>query len=328
MSLNQFTKTAVILLLLVSYSLFSQTKATRTLRIDNVNTQVEVLTDTPIGFYKTVATNRYYIENKKNNSGLVYLENLSYAITNGKNRGKLLVIFNDCVSVRTKTSKSDISEGLIIQLINEYNNCGNYSKEFELSERQKNNQSYANQKSIINYDFGLGYYSQELEFTLNDNPSFTNTKSGLSAYASVNISPKHLGSLTGHLFYDFTLQYNFKTNYNLTTYETEMSSAQIMVTPKYYFSQPNSQINPFIGASIGAVLLNYNYTDTGNVLFENIDSSDTKVIYGFEVGAQIFTDFELTLSYYPDYKFDIFIDDINTINSRFKNMNVRLGYRF
>lgn len=328
MYLNQFPKVIAVLLLLVSSSLFSQTKTSRTLLIDEVSTQVDVLSDTPIGFYKTVETNKYYIENKKNNSGLVYLENLSYPFTNGKNRGKLLVVFNDCVSVRTKTSKSDISEGIILQLIEEYENCGDYSKEFELSERQKKDQSFANQKSIVNYDFGVGYYSQELEFTVNNNSPITTTEGNLSAYASVNISPKHLGNLTGRLFYDFTLQYNFKAEYNFAPYQAEISSAQITVAPKYYFAKTDAKINPFLGASIGAIVIEYDYTDTSAILFQNIDSSATRLIYGFEVGAQIFTDFEFTLSYNPDYKFDIFIDDMDIINSRFQSLNFSLGYKF
>ncbi|ARV10536.1 hypothetical protein BTO05_13165 [Winogradskyella sp. PC-19] len=299
------------------------------IKIEGVNTEVKTLKDTPeVGFYKTTETNRYFIENKKNSSGLVYLENLSYPSTNGKNRGKLLVIFSDCVSVRTKTSKSDISEGLIAQLIEEYTNCESYSEDFELSKRQKKDQSYANQESIINYDFGFGYYSQELEFMVNDNPSLTNSEGGLSAFVSINISPKHLGSLTGRLFYDFTLQYNFKTAYEFSTFDNKISSVQLTIAPKYYFSKSNATIYPFIGASIGAVLLKYDYTDTSSVVFQNVDSSDTKVIYGFEIGAQILTDFEVTLSYYPDYKFGIFIDDINTVNSRFKNLNFKLGYKF
>lgn len=328
MYLNQFPKVIAVLLLLVSSSLFSQTKTSRTLLIDEVSTQVDVLSDTPIGFYKTVETNKYYIENKKNNSGLVYLENLSYPLTNGKNRGKLLVVFNDCVSVRTKTSKSDISEGIILQLIEEYENCGDYSKEFELSERQKKDQSFANQKSIVNYDFGVGYYSQELEFTVNNNSPITTTEGSLSAYASVNISPKHLGNLTGRLFYDFTLQYNFKAEYNFAPYQAEISSAQITVAPKYYFAKTDAKINPFLGASIGAIVIEYDYTDTSAILFQNIDSSATRLIYGFEVGAQIFTDFEFILSYNPDYKFDIFIDDMDIINSRFQSLNFSLGYKF
>ena len=316
----------VALALLLSQPLFSQSSK---LNIGGVNTEIKILKDTPqIGFYKTIATNRYYIDNKKNSTGLVYLENLSYQATNAKNRGNLLVIFNDCLMVRTKASKSDISEGSIIQLIDEYDICENYSENFELSERQIKNQSYANQKSIINYDMGLGYYSQELEFTLNSNPPSENTEGSLSVYASVNISPKHLGSMTGRLFYDFTLQHNFKTKYDFGIYKSEISSTQITFAPKYYFLKSEAKINPFLGSSIGAVLLNYSYTDNTNILFQNIDSSDTKVIYGFEIGAQVLTNFEFTLSYYPDYKFNIYIDDMNTINSRFKNLNFKLGYKF
>ena len=56
----------VALALLLSQPLFSQSSK---LNIGGVNTEIKILKDTPqIGFYKTIATNRYYIENKKNST--------------------------------------------------------------------------------------------------------------------------------------------------------------------------------------------------------------------------------------------------------------------
>ncbi|MFD1063493.1 hypothetical protein ACFQ1Q_09570 [Winogradskyella litorisediminis] len=322
-------KIHLLLLLFFSTVIVSaQSYQTATIEIEGKNIEVFILSESPIGFYKTKETNRYYIENKKNTTELVSLDNLSYPPTNGKNRGKLLVIFSDCVSVRSKASKSDLSEGRILALIEMYKNCESYTEDYELSTREKINQSYANQKSIVNYDFGAGYYNQELNFRLNGNRSLASNKGGISIYASANISPKHLISLTGRLFYDFSLQYNFNSTYDFGNFKSDISSLFVTVAPKYYLNKSITKLNPFIGASIGAAILNYDYTDDSGVDFSKIDGTDVKVIYGFHLGTELFDDFELSLNYYPDYKFNVVIDDTTAINSKFNSLNLNIGYKF
>ncbi|MCC1484951.1 outer membrane beta-barrel protein [Winogradskyella immobilis] len=319
--------TNLILLVVVFISALSFAQE-QNINISGNQTSVKVLSSGTINFYKTASTNTHYIENTKLQTGIVELKKLGEPHTVNKNRGKLIVIFNDCVSIRTKASKSDMTEARVIQLINDYNNCSEYTDSFELSERQKIDQTYANQKSVLNYDFGIGYHNQTTDIRINNQGEQSEDDGSLSLFASLNISPAHLGSLTGRLFYDFTLQYNFNTSFEFTNVEQDLSSLQITITPKYYFNKPESKLNPFIGAGLGAVILDYEITDITQVTFDTIDSSRTKFIYGFEIGAEFLSDFEFTLAYYPDYKNDIVIDEDNIIRSDFQNLSFKLGYKF
>jgi hypothetical protein len=289
---------------------------------------IKILSDGPIKFYKTISTNAYFIENVKLKSGQVQLEYLGEPFTLNLNRAKLLVIFEDCVNTRTKASKSDMTEARIIQLVNDYYNCETFTTSFELSESEKTEQKYSTQKSVINYDIGFGYYSETLDFSINSLSKQSKSEGGFSLYASFNISPSHLGSLTGRLFYDFSLQYNLGNSFEFSGIEKDLSSLLITLTPKYYFSKPQSKFNPFLGASFGAIVLDYDITDNSAILFDNVDSSKTKFIYGIEIGAEILNNFEFTISYFPDYKYDIFIDEETTLRSRFQNLAFKMGYKF
>jgi hypothetical protein len=288
---------------------------------------IEVLANGDVKFYKVHSNNAFYIENVKLKTGEVQLDYLGDPFSQNANRAKLRVIFADCVESRTKVSKSDLSASKVIQLINEYHNCKNYTTDFELSVQQQLEQKYAFQKSIINFDIGFGYYNETVEFAPSSVREST-PNSTFSIYGSFNISPAHLGSLTGRLFYDFSFQYNANSTIEFGTIKKELSSFFMTLTPKYYIFNQNSKFNPFIGASFGAAVLNYDLTQSSNVLFNNIDSSSTTFIYGLEAGAAFLDHFELTLSYLPNYQYTITIDDETVVNSRFSNVTIKLGYKF
>lgn len=328
MKLNNIIRLALIFGIIMPQIHFAQSQEQKTITFSGEKIEVELLTNSDVKFYKS-KNNKYFIENTKLKTEITELKDLEYTYTNSKNRGKILVIFRDCISLRTKIEKSDISESRILQLINDYNNCETYNANYELSEKQKKDQKYSEQKSIINYDFGVGYYSQKLDFRVNSNPELSDTSGSASLFFSFNISPSHLGALRGQLFYDFTLQYNLKTTYNFSDFENEISSVLITVAPKYYFKKMGSKFNPFLSANFGATVLNYNYTNNSGVLFDKIDSSDTKFIYGFEAGIEFLNNFEFTIDYLPDYKFDLIINqNEDRIKSRFESFNFKLGYKF
>jgi opacity protein-like surface antigen len=320
-------KPILLFFLLTTLCSFAQEQK-HSIDVSGNKTSVAILTSGPIKFYKATNGNTHYIENVKLQSGIVELKNLGESRSLNSNRGKLLVIFKDCVQTRSKAAKSDMREARVLQLIDEYNNCTEYTKDFELSEREKIDQSYSTQKSVLNYDVGIGYHNQTTNFRVNSANEQSESNSSLSIYASLNISPSHLGSLTGKLFYDFALQYNLGTSFEFANIDKNLSSLLITLTPKYYFSKPKSNFNPFIGAGFGAVILDYEITDTTGILFDTIDSSRTKFIYGLELGTEFLNNFEFTFNYYPNYTTNISVDDETVLRSKFQNLTFKLGYKF
>ncbi len=324
---KQMKHTIAALILLITLSVSGQEK-NQTIEVSGTSISAKLLTDGNVKFYKDVKNNTHYIENSRTQSGIIELKGLGNPNVNSTNRGKLLVIFGDCVSVRNKAQRSDITEIRIIQLIDDYNNCGEYTSSYELSGRDQKDQSYASQKTIINFDAGIGYYNETTDLTIDDNPEIDDNDSNFSIYASFNISPKHLKSLTGRLFFDFAIQYNFGTSVEFPTVSQDLSSLFITLTPKYYFNQPESTFNPFLGVGFGAAIIDYEIEDKTNAVFEGFDRTKTKFIYGIELGAEFLNNFEAALIYYPDFKTRDVIEDDISLRSKFKNLTFRLGYKF
>ncbi|WP_298761258.1 OmpW family outer membrane protein [uncultured Psychroserpens sp.] len=289
----------------------------------------EVLSNGNVKFYKTLIENTYFIENSKNKTGAIQLTNVDDVNSYKANRGKLLVIFKDCVEARKMTNNNVLSRKKIMNIINVYNECSNYSDEYQLTSKEASDQNYIFAKGIINFDIGIGYYLESSDLNIPTYIDASDNTSGLSIYASVNISPRFVKNLIGKFYFDLGVQYNFNASSEVDNkISQDISSIFITLTPKYYFKEKESQFNPYIGLAFGAALISYDVLDLNQNLFTQRKGSNTRFIYGLELGTTIMTNFEASLVYYPDFQNDIKILEQNELSTKKSNLSFRLGYKF
>jgi hypothetical protein len=297
------------------------------------NTQLlKVIINGDARLYQSLKGGRTYVENIRLKTGTVEIFPGSDPRSLNSNRGKLLVVFQDCLAARERTNDSPTTMDEIKSLVRFYNDCDTYNKDFELTKKEQTAQKYADKTSIVHFDAGLGIFflnndiglsGEDLNYSANDKAT------GLSVFASVNFSPNYLYSLMDKLYFNVSLQYNFKSSLEFEEVSQDFSNLNLMFAPRYYFGNSDSKIRPYLGFGVGMGLLNFQVEDLSNSRFENFDDSIIQFMYAFQAGVLITDHFELSIEYFPYFNYSTFIqpEEIR-YKSTFDSVLIKLAYRF
>lgn len=293
---------------------------------------LEVLVYGDANLYKSLKTQNLYVENTKLKTGTIELINPEKISTSRTNKGKLLVVFEDCLEVRTRTYDSEMSINRISQLMEAYNNCEKLSDNFEITKQEEANQAYSDQKTLINFDLGGGYFGLDNDIAIITEDAITRDSAdsgGMSIYASLNISPAYFNNYMGNIYLDFSLQYNFNQNVEFSDIDKELSSLILSFTPKYYFGDANASIRPFVGFGLGIGLLSFNIEDKTGAVFNTVDDSVFRFFYSPQIGLLLFNNLEVSADFYPYYSNNLLIESGDVrLESTFTSFTVKLGYHF
>lgn len=293
---------------------------------------LEVVVKGDANFYKSLKTQKLYIENTKNKSGFVQLINPGDIDTRRANTGKLLVVFEDCLPVRTRTYDSELSVNRITQLMNDYNNCDQLSEEFEITKQEETDQTYSDQKTLLNFDIGAGYFGLDNDIAIITDESTTSdnaTGGGLSFYASLNISPSYFNGYTGNIYMDISLQYNLNNSIEFSDINKDLSSLFLNFTPKYYLGNIKANFRPFVGFGFGIGLLNVEIEDNTGARFDRVNDTVFRFLYSPQIGVLLFNTFEVSADFYPYYSNDIILESSEVkLESTFTSFTIKLGYHF
>jgi hypothetical protein len=292
--------------------------------------EVMVLGDARL--YKSLKTQKLYVENVKLNTGIVELVQASDLKTNKVNRGRLLVVFKDCQSVRERTYDSDLKLNSIKLLVNAYNSCADINEDYQFTNDEQRAQQYADEKTMITFDIGAGYYSikSDIAVLTEDRDYFDSDQSGgFSLYASLNISPNYFYGYTGKIFADISLQYNFQSDLAFDEVSQSVSNLNLMFTPKFYFGTTSSNFRPFLGFGVGLSAIFMDIEDLADSRFPETSDTAIKFIYGPQFGFLLFNKVEVSADIFPYFSRDLFFDRNEVkVESTFSSFTIKLGYNF
>jgi len=304
----------------------------KTLNAGRATQFLEVLVYGDARLYQSLNSGKTYVENVRLKTGMVAIFPGTEERILNSNRGKLLVIFQDCVTARERTNNSPTKLEDIRRLVNVYNNCDNYSTDFQLTRAEQTAQTYAEKSSIVRFDAGLGLFflnndirltGEDVDYAANDHVT------GMSVFASLNFSPNYLYSLMDRLYFNVSLQYNFKSSLEFEEVSQDFSNLNLMFAPRFYFGNTNSKFRPYLGFGVGMSLFNLRVEDLSNSRFENFDDNIIQFMHVFQAGVQFSNHFELSVDYFPYFNYSTLIQpEAIRYRSTFDSVLVKLSYRF
>jgi len=223
--------------------------------------------------------------------------------------GTLLLLFNDCNTIRDQINRTDVFNKYSLKKIsNSYNNC-DYA-DYSPTERELDQ---ANTFNTDIYRFYAGFQTRLNKTTINDFSSNNTTGFGLGL--GVAASPSFMGKLHGNLFFDFDFSMMFTGNNDfnngLTHLDYKVNSYKLSLGMEYIFNK-NGTIQPFLGIGYGFTSDYYKGT-IGTITFtDNYQTGFLVPKIGVLYKLKNNNHLGLTISYISEYENDLsflFIDN-------------------